>query len=111
MQGGLVIVIMNGHGRLGDDRATVGPASTRNTVQPETLAPYSSASRTPCMPGNDGSKAGCVLMIRPPNLSRKSAPTSFMNPARMIRSGSKSAHAVVSARSQSSRSGKSRPGA
>ena len=50
------------------------PASTRKTVHPVTCTPYSSASRTPCMPGNDGSNEGCVLMKRPPNLARKAGP-------------------------------------
>ena len=71
--------------------ATIGPASTPSstmkTVQPVTFTPWASASRTPCVPGNDGSSAGWVFRQRPPKESRNGWPTSFMNPARMIRSG------------------------
>ena len=63
------------------------PASTRKIVQPDTLTPYRRASRTPCMPGNDGSSAGWLLMNRPPKAARKSGPTSFMKPAEITRSG------------------------
>ena len=38
------------------------PASTRRTVQPVTLTPYASASRTPWVPGKAGSSAGWVLI-------------------------------------------------
>src|SRR5699024_8690017 len=40
------------------------PASTRWNVVPVTLTPWAIASRTPCAPGKDGSRAGCVLMMR-----------------------------------------------
>jgi len=56
-------------------------------VHPVSFTPCSSASRTPCMPGKAGSRAGWVLIRRPPNAARKGGPTSFMNPARMTRSG------------------------
>src|SRR5579875_410456 len=81
------------------------PASTRNRVHPVTFTPYSRASRAACMPGNDGSNAACVLTKRPPNAARNWLPTSFMKPAETIRSGANSRHALVSARSQASRSG------
>ena len=71
--------------------ATIGPASTPSstmkTVQPVTLTPCASASRTLRVPGNDGSSAGCVFRQRPPKTPRNALPTSFMKPARMTRSG------------------------
>ena len=59
-----------------------GPGSPRcrrrrrpgTRVAPVTLTPYASASRGPCMPGKDGSSAGWVLIIRPPNAARKRRP-------------------------------------
>ena len=42
------------------------PSSTRCSVQPVTVTPCASASRTACAPGNAGSSAGCVLSTRPP---------------------------------------------
>src|SRR5262245_37758577 len=79
------------------------PESTRKTVHPVTLTPYASASRTPCIPGNDGSRAGWELMHRPANSSRNCGPNSFMNPAEITRSGSYPAQASVRALSQSAR--------
>src|SRR5690606_1376961 len=38
------------------------PLSTKNSVAPVTLTPYSRASRGPCMPGKLGSSELCVLM-------------------------------------------------
>src|SRR6201996_6866649 len=84
------------------------PSSTRNTVQPVTFTPYASASLTPCMPGKDGSSAGCVFRQRPLNCARKLLPTSFMKPAQTMRSGSKSAQAAARASSQASLVEKSR---
>ena len=83
------------------------PSSTTMTVQPVTLAPYASASRTPCAPGKAGSRAGWVLMIRPPNRSRNVPPNSFMKPASTTRSGLKTATVSAMAASQAARSSKS----
>ena len=48
--------------------ARIGPASisrvARCTVHPVSGTPAARASRTPCQPGNAGSRAGCVLRIR-----------------------------------------------
>src|SRR5690606_698455 len=57
------------------------PASTSITLQPVTFTPWARASRTPWAPGKAGSRAGWVLMIRPPKASSSGGPTSFMNPA------------------------------
>src|SRR6185437_6529896 len=83
------------------------PSSTRNTVQPLTFTPYARASLTPCMPGKDGSSAGCVFRQRPANRPRNALPTSFMKPAQTTRSGWYAAQAAASASSQASRAGKS----
>src|SRR3954468_10172257 len=56
------------------------------------------------MPGNAGSRAGWVLIVRPPNRARKSGPTSFMNPALITRSGSYAATRSARAASQPARS-------
>src|ERR1700738_276701 len=63
------------------------PASTRCTLHPVTLTPYSSASGTACAPGNAGSSAGWVLRMRPMNRERNCGPRIFMKPADTIRSG------------------------
>ena len=83
------------------------PSSTTMTVHPVTLTPYASASRTPCAPGNDGSSAGWVLTIRPPNRPRNVAPNSFMNPASTTRSGENTATVSAIAASHAARSSKS----
>ena len=80
------------------------PESMRKIVAPVTFTPYASASRGPCMPGKDGSSAGWVLIIRPPNRSRNAGPTSFMNPALITRSGSYPATRSVRPKSQAARS-------
>ena len=46
-----------------------------------------------------------MLIIRPPNASRKHGPTSFMKPALITRSGAYAATSAVRARSQSFRLG------
>ena len=79
------------------------PSSTKWTVQPVTLAPYASASRTPWAPGKLGSSAGWVFTNRPPKRARNSLPTIFMNPADTTRSGSWAETASARAVSHSSR--------
>ncbi len=74
-------------------------------MQPVTFTPYPSASRTACMPANAGSSEGWVLTKRPPKRSRKSRPTSFMNPAEMTRSGWYRSHDRARARSHAARVG------
>src|SRR5699024_7162943 len=64
------------------------PASTSMTLQPVIFTPWARASRTPCAPGNEGSRAGWVLTMRPPNSSSSGAPTSFMKPASTTSCGS-----------------------
>src|SRR5665647_1238985 len=80
------------------------PASTTKTVQPVTLTPYASVSRTACAPGNAGSSAGCVLMKRSPKRARNAAPTSFMKPAETTRSGWYESTRSASPTSQAARS-------
>ena len=101
VQGGFVVVIEYGYGCWASIGPVSVPASTRCTLQPVTLTPYSSASGTACAPGNAGSSAGWVLMIRPMKRERKWGPRIFMKPADTIRSGSCTAVASVIAASQS----------
>ena len=79
------------------------PASTRCTVQPVIFTPWARASRTPWAPGKDGSRAGCVLTIRPANRSRTGAPRIRMNPEHTTQSGSWAAIASARAASHSAR--------
>src|SRR5689334_2308416 len=83
------------------------PASTTNRVAPVTLTPYSRASAGPLTPGNEGHSAGWVLTTLFSNRLRKSAPTSFMNPASTTTSGSKAATVSVRVWSQCPREVKS----
>src|SRR5665647_1972830 len=80
------------------------PASTTKTVQPVTLTPYASVSRTACAPENAGSSAGWVLMKRSPKRARNAAPTSFMKPAETTRSGWYESTRSASPTSQATRS-------
>ena len=74
-------------------------------MHPVTFTPCASASRTLCMPGNDGSKAGCVLIRRPPNRpGSRRRPASGIRPARPGPARSRRSPAV-SARSQAARAG------
>ena len=43
-------------------------------MAPVTLTPYASASRGPCIPGKAGSRAGWVLIVRPPNRGQEVRP-------------------------------------
>src|SRR6266702_1979984 len=69
---------------------TIGPASvsgiTKCTVAPEILTPADSAWPCGSRPGNDGSKEGWMLSIRPYQRWTNSAVNSGMNPPRQISS-------------------------
>ena len=77
-----VVVARPATARLGDDRAGVDARRRRRTAsQPVTLTPYASASRGPCMPGNDGEQRGVGVDARGRRTrARNAAPTSFMKP-------------------------------
>ncbi len=83
--------------------ATMGPpsrvSSTKWIVQPVTVAPWSSASRTECAPGNAGSSDGCVFRMRSRNAARTRCPTIRMYPARTTTSTRAAASASASAAS------------
>ena len=51
------------------------------TVQPVIFTPASSASRTPCAPGNEGSSEGWVFSTRPGHRSMNGLSRIVMNPA------------------------------
>src|SRR5665647_1396231 len=72
------------------------PASTTCTVHPVTFTPWARASRTAWAPGNAGSRAGWVLITRPPNRSRKPGPRMRMKPALTTSAGSNTATAWAS---------------
>ena len=80
------------------------PASTRNTVAPVILTPYASASRGPCMPGEDGQQRRMGVDHPAAERGQEAGPTSFMKPALITRSGAYAATSV------GQRRGPSRPG-
>ena len=86
VQRGLVVAGQHGHGLLGQDRAVVDLSVATWTVQPVTLTPAASASRTACAPGKAGSSDGWVLRIRSGNASNAAWPRTVMNPAMATRS-------------------------
>ena len=63
-------------------------SSTKWTVQPDSLAPYSSACFWGCSPGNAGSREGWMLMIFPSKARINFFPRIRMKPAKQTRSTS-----------------------
>ena len=64
----LVVAVEHLDRPLRDDRPGVDSGVHEDHVAPVTLTPCASASRTPCMPGNAGSRAGWVLTVPAPEL-------------------------------------------
>jgi hypothetical protein len=84
----LGVVVEHRDGHLRDDRAGVDARVDEVQRRPGHLDAVRQRVARAVNTGNAGSSALCVFTYLPPKRSRNAAPTSFMNPAETIRSGS-----------------------
>ena len=104
-----VVVVLRPAPRAWHDRAGVDAGVDDESVQPVTLTPYASASRAPCIPGNDGSSAGWVLTHAAAERGEERRPDQLHEAGRARPGRARTPRRRRSARaSQSSRSAKSR---